>query len=185
MRNVKVVIGMVIILFLAGCASSSPKPTFNINDRKIVRIGKSVYYIPKNTSYEKFPDKWWLKKYQSFGLKHCRMGDVLWRSYHTNKLVDAATKGGMTTEDEKLKYFFTMVGITKSGWMDCEHPLTPKEKAYHRKRIDRQLSNINAQLEYYQREKLIRALNKPIRHEVYHTGNVQHNVEVTGSVYHY
>ncbi len=175
MKNVKIVIGIVIVLLLAGCASSTPKPTFNPNKKHIVFKDGKPYRIPDYSIYIKIEDKQMLGLYNALEL-NCRMGDLVWYEKSAyNK------RNKMIKESGTIGYGASLLIAKQNNAIGCSHKLSNQEYEYYREQKAQQLALINAQLADIQSRRNYRAATAPIKYEVDHTvsGSIDH------TVYHY
>lgn len=151
MKILSFILSLIFLVLFSGCATTNPNK-FDYYDTELVVVQGDAYYVPKNTYYGKFPDKSWVREYQSYGLKNCRMGDLLWRAKGTDKSLDVIENSDLSEEQKKAMRFAGMQTIAKYGMMGCKKPLSKEQIQRH--------------LDYMQTQSMINAMNRPVRHEV-------------------
>ncbi len=163
MKNIKVVISIVIVLLLAGCASSAPQAKFNPNNKRPIKANGKVYLIPRYVISYKIVDQERAYLYKEARV-NCKVGDMEWKSLKGFEVLETVLVDNPTNEDLN-KYLIVLNGLHKYGLMGCSRALTKKQVKSYRRSLDRRMANVNAQLNHIQSQ-------KPIRYEVKHTGDV-------------
>lgn len=134
------------------------QPDFNPANKALVFKNGKPYRVPYNTGYGNTIDnRNDLNYYTSKGARDCRIGDVVWINFDRNKRV---------TNDAEAGLAFAKAG--KEGRLGCAHPLTQREYQFYLNQQNQQAANNRAQMNYDAQ-----------------TAPRTHNVNYTGTVYHY
>ncbi len=173
MKKLRIIITISASILFTGCAN----PSFNPNVKKVVFVEGKPFRVPVGathtphtfTTSEKSKEK--RKVYNKYGM-NCRLGDILWIENYTIKQSTSAYK-----KDGKIAGYTYVAQASREGKAGCTKAISNQEYSFYRSKEMEASANARA------RANLAAAMT-PKTVNVQHTGHVNQNVNVSGTMNH-